>query len=130
MVTFKLLEESDFRLLYDWLQKPHIKEWWDDGDDTLAKVAQHYSSDPNTTFRFIVKNENSHPVGYIQYYLKPKGIVGIDLFIGQPTLLSKGLGTEIVTTFLEMIAAQLNPVKIIIDPEPENLRAIRCCEMA
>ena len=130
MVSFRPLEESDFPLLLDWLQRPHVKEWWDDGDDTLAKVSQHYSRDPDTTFRFVIQSDDSHTIGYIQYYLESGDVVGIDLFISELALLNRGLGTEVTTTFVNMIKEQLNPMKIVIDPEPENHRAIRCYEKA
>ncbi|HIE86424.1 MAG: GNAT family N-acetyltransferase [bacterium] len=130
MVSFRPLKESDYPLLFDWLQRPHVKEWWDDGDDTLAKVSRHYSSDPDTTFRYIVQSDDSSPIGYIQYYLEPDEVVGVDLLIGEPALLNQGIGTEVITTFVEMVYSWRDPKKIVIDPEPENIRAIRCYEKA
>ncbi len=55
MRSFRPLTDADHPLLRDWLQRPHVKEWWDDGDNTLAKVAQHYSRDPGRTKRFFLQ---------------------------------------------------------------------------
>ena len=52
MLSFSPLEKPDHSVLLEWLQLPHVKEWWDDGNDTLEKVSTHYSSDTdkNTPF--------------------------------------------------------------------------------
>lgn len=128
MISFRPLEESDYQFLLTWLQRPHVKKWWDDGDDTLTKVSRHYSSDPDTTFRYIFESDGHRPIGYIQYYLEPERVVGIDLFIGEPAFLNQGIGTAVVTAFVEMVCARCDPKKIVIDPEPMNTRAIRCYE--
>ena len=69
MIIFRPLQASDFPTMLIWLQIPHVKAWWDDDDDTLEKIADHYTSDADTTFRFIVLDEGV-AVGYIQYYLE------------------------------------------------------------
>ena len=30
-ISFKPLQEDDLELLCKWLDKPHVKEWWNDG---------------------------------------------------------------------------------------------------
>jgi len=40
MLSFRPLLPADFPLLLAWLSRPHVKEWWDDGEDTLEKVAR------------------------------------------------------------------------------------------
>ena len=130
MISFRSLKASDFPTMLEWLQRPHVKEWWDDGDDTLKKVADHYSSDPDTTFRYMVITGGGIPVGYIQYYMEREDVVGIDLFIGEPDLLDQGLGTEIVAAFVELVDSECGPRAIVIDPDPNNTRAIRCYEKA
>jgi RimJ/RimL family protein N-acetyltransferase len=132
-LRFRPLTPEDYPLLLDWLQRPHVKEWWDDGDDTLEKVAEHYS-DPDAE-RFILLYRDpaapaARPIGYLQYYLEDEGVVGIDQFIGEAELLNRGLGTAAVRAFLQLVIARENPCRIILDPEPENARAIRCYEKA
>jgi aminoglycoside 6'-N-acetyltransferase len=68
------------------------------------------------------------PIGYIQYYLLDDGAAGIDLFIGEEQLLNRGVGTAAMRDFMALIAAHHDPPYFVIDPSPENRRAIRCYE--
>ena len=134
MYSFRSLREKDFPVLLEWLSRPHVKEWWDDGDDTLEKVAAHYSADPDETRRFLLFRQTHEvqtavvPVGYFQYYMQPRGVVGIDQFLAERTLLNQGIGTLVIRQFIELIKARENPRCIIVDPELRNRRAIRCYE--
>lgn len=134
MLLFKPVTSDDFPLLLGWLAKPHVKEWWDDGDDTLEKVAQHYGAPSATTKRFIIIQHDAlgtrgeHAVGYLQYYLLADNGAGIDVFIGEEHLLGKGLGPQIIHAFLELLVTHHNPAYILVDPSPSNERAIRCYE--
>ena len=42
MLRFRPLTPDDFPLMLEWLSKEHVKEWWDDGEDTIEKVADNY----------------------------------------------------------------------------------------
>ncbi len=128
MNTFRALEKSDYQCLFSWLQEPHVMEWWNDGDDTIKKIKAHYSRDPETVFRFIYQSDTGHPLGYFQYYLEQDNVVGIDQFIGDSTLLNKGIGTAAVKEFTELVIKNRKPSSIILDPDPTNKRAIRCYE--
>jgi RimJ/RimL family protein N-acetyltransferase len=44
-ITLRRLSDTDFPLLLAWLAKSHVKQWWDDGDDTLEKVG--FQFDPH-----------------------------------------------------------------------------------
>ena len=131
MISFRPVEESDFPLLFEWLQLPHIKEWWDDGDDTLEKVRDHYSRDPEKTERFILlysdsESEPLSPSGYFQCYIRSDGAIGIDQFLADPSILNQGIGTKAISAFVELIKNLYSRSAIIVDPAPENKRAIRC----
>ena len=128
MVAFRNFRDSDFETMFRWLQKPHVKEWWDDGDDTIEKVIDHYSKETDVVSRYILQSDIHEPIGFFQFYFESEGVVGIDQFIGEESLLNKGIGTEAVKIFVEMINSDLNPNVIIVDPEPGNKRAIRCYE--
>jgi RimJ/RimL family protein N-acetyltransferase len=99
----------------------------------LEKVALHYGA-KDEAMRFVlveVKENLEKPIGYFQYYLDyfaSDGLIGIDQFIGEENYLNKGVGTNTIKMFVEMIVRQHNPTAIIIDPSPENKRAIRCYE--
>jgi len=128
MVSFRKFRDSDFEIMLKWLQEPHVKEWWDDGDDTIEKVTGHYSRDPDVVSRYILLSDLNLPIGYFQFYLESGNVVGIDQFIGDKTLLNRGVGTEAIKNFLSMIYDEINPATVVVDPEPSNRRAIRCYE--
>ncbi len=130
---FRPLTPADYPLLLEWLQRLHVKEWWDDGDDTLDKVAAHYG-DEDDTARFLLLETDAtgavQPLGYFQYYLEPEDTVGIDQFLADAGRLGQGLGTQAVQQFCALVIAQRNPRRLILDPDPANGRAIRCYEKA
>lgn len=132
-MTFKFrpLASDDFPLLFDWLSRPHVREWWDAGEDTLEKVAHNYSGEEEGLGRFIlieVDEDQEKPIGYFQHYLVSDGSIGIDQFIGEEGYINRGVGQQAIRSFVEMIMREHKPASIILDPRPENKRAIRCYE--
>jgi RimJ/RimL family protein N-acetyltransferase len=127
-LKFRLLTTQDFPLLLKWLAKEHVRQWWNDGDDTLEKVARHYGGEDDTS-RFILLESNESeekPIGYFQYYFAADDSIGIDQFIGEAHYINRGIGQEAIKIFIEMIMRQHHPAQIILDPSPDNARAIRC----
>ena len=124
-VRFRPLSADDFATLLQWLQRPHVKQRWDNGDDTRDKVAEHYSRDPLTTRRFVAVIDGED-CGYFQYYRLEPGHVGIDQFLADGSNLSKGIGTCCVLAFIKMISAVEALEKVSVDPHPANGRAIAC----
>ena len=131
MFRFRPLVADDFPLLLEWLSKEHVKQWWDDGDDTLEKVARNYGEEEEGLERFILVaagESDEKPIGYFQHYLAGDGSIGIDQFIGEEDYINRGVGTEAIAIFIEMIMRKHAPASIILDPSPDNKRAIRCYE--
>lgn len=128
MFEFKPLTSKDFPLLLEWLSKEHIKQWWNDGDDTLEKVALHYGENDNTARLLLIKTDTNQPIGYFQYYFAPDNCIGIDQFIGEEKYLNQGIGEQAIKLFINLIVQKHHPSNIILDPSPENKRAIRCYE--
>jgi aminoglycoside 6'-N-acetyltransferase len=131
MLSFRPLSVTDFPLLLAWLSNEHVKQWWNDGDDTLEKVALHYGAEAADVARFILVESTEvgeRAIGYFQCYVVSKEIIGIDQFIGEPDLINQGVGTAAIKLFLEMVIASHKPQQVVIDPNSENKRAIRCYE--
>jgi RimJ/RimL family protein N-acetyltransferase len=126
MLKFRHLSPKDFPLMLEWTSKEHIREWWDDGDDTLEKIAAHYGAADDTR-RFLLLDDEK-PIGYFQYYFAENDSIGIDQFIGDETYLNRGVGERAIKMFVRFIAEKHNPAFIILDPSPENARAVRCYE--
>ncbi len=131
MLRFRPLRATDFQQLLIWLSNDHVKQWWNDGDDTLEKVALHYGAEEPDVARFILLESTDtaeKPIGYFQYYVVSETTIGIDQFIGEADRLNQSIGTAAIQLFIEMIVAKHHPQQIILDPDPENKRAIRCYE--
>jgi len=129
-LEFRPFTADDFPLMLEWLSKEHVKEWWNDGDHTLEKVAHHYGKEDDVA-RFIlveVGRSTEKPIGYFQYYFLPDGSIGIDQFIGEEDYINKGVGEQAIRKFVDLILQERAPTGIILDPSPDNKRAIRCYE--
>jgi RimJ/RimL family protein N-acetyltransferase len=131
MFEFRQMKPTDFPQMLEWLQKEHVKLWWNDGDDTLEKVMLHYGEHSEDVKRFILIETNREcekPIGYFQYYFAPHNQIGIDQFIGEENYLNRGIGEKTIKMFVEIIIRRNAPNAIILDPSPDNKRAIRCYE--
>lgn len=117
--------------MFEWLSKSHVKEWWDDSEDTLEKVSSHYGETDTEAERFVLIEKTDgveKPIGYFQYYFADGGEIGIDQFIGEEDYLNRGVGEQAIKRFVKLVINRHNPPRIILDPSPENERAIRCYE--
>ncbi len=135
---FRAVTATDMPLLAAWLAEPHVAQWWTGGVETsLAEIRQAMES--VDTEPLIVELDGA-PIAYVQsydphledghpYQDQPFGTLGIDISIGPPGLLGKGHGTAIVRQFCELLFEEGCP-RVIIDPHPDNARAIRACEKA
>ena len=52
--------------------------------------------------------------------------MGIDLFLGESRYLQRGIGTQVLRLFIQRAREQHAPAYFVIDPDPQNARAIRC----
>ena len=129
----------DLDLLCQWLDKPHVKEWWDDKlthDQIRSKYRKRIG---NTLVAPFIAYLDEKPIGFIQYYHADKigdgwwtdevtGTLGLDQFIGEETLINHGYGTLIIRAFIDKLFLEKTGKKIITDVDPNNHRAIRCYE--
>lgn len=142
--SFRPLTRSDFSLLQQWLTEPHIDEWWHQALD-LADMEVKYGprvDGVEPTYLFIIF-VGEKPIGWIQWYrwadylehaLKlgaPIDTAGIDLAIGQKELIGQGLGSMIITEFVNRIVFTNSDISAVVsDPEENNTRSIRAFEKA
>lgn len=143
-VTLRLMTEDDLPLLHDWLNRPHIVEWWGGERPTLAEVRSRYR--PKTladaAVTAYIAMLGSRPIGYAQSYVAmgsgegwwedetDPGVRGIDQSLADANDLGKGLGTQLVRALVAHLFRDPAVTKIQVDPAPHNLRAIRCYEKA
>jgi AacA4 family aminoglycoside N(6')-acetyltransferase len=145
-VTLRRMTEQDLPMLHDWLNRPHIVEWWggEEQRPSLDEVLAHYrprvlEKEAVTPYIAMLGDE---PIGYAQSYVAlgsgdgwwedetDPGVRGIDQTLANSMQLNKGLGAKLVSALVEMLFADPAVTKVQTDPAPNNHRAIRCYEKA
>jgi aminoglycoside 6'-N-acetyltransferase len=142
---FHPMSAADLPLMRRWLERPHVREWWGDPETELGYIRDMIEGrDTTRPFIFSVDGE---PAGYIQYWFighhqnatwiashpwlaeLPSDAIGVDLSIGDPDMLSLGVGSGVLRAFAEHLV-RLGHRTIVIDPDPANGRAVRAYEKA
>lgn len=145
-VTLRLMTEGDLAMLYEWLHRPHIVEWWggEEARPSLEDVRQHYlpsvlAEEGVTPYIAMI---GTQPMGYAQSYVAmgsgdgwweeetDPGVRGIDQSLASAADLNKGLGTALVQALVRHLFSDPSVTQIQTDPSPDNHRAIRCYEKA
>jgi RimJ/RimL family protein N-acetyltransferase len=141
--TFRPLSHADLPLLYEWLQRAHVAQWWEEAR-SLEYVQSTYGADIHSeVVRPLLACLDREPVGYAHVYrvmgADPEwwteetdpGARGIDQFLANERQLGQGLGTALVRQLVTRIFAE-DPAatKVQTDPAPDNGRAIRAYEKA
>ncbi|MBB5234912.1 GNAT family N-acetyltransferase [Deinococcus budaensis] len=136
-ISFERLQEEHLPLLTRWLQAPHVRAFWDDGERDEAAVRASYLEDGEEEPGFVFRVEE-RAAGFIQReriteenefwpWAAPEGETwGVDLLIGEPDLTGQGLGPAVIRAFLEALRAERPRLRrVLIDPSPANVRAVR-----
>ncbi len=135
--AFRAVTGDDLPMLSRWLKEPHVAEWWGDPAVSISEIEE--AMEDVATEPLIVEMDGE-PIAYLQsydphleddhpYQDQPTGTLGIDISIGRPDLVGKGHGSAIIRQFVAMLFEEGAP-RIIIDPDPNNSRAIRAYEKA
>lgn len=143
-IGFRPLTASDLPLLYEWLQREHVRRWWTD-DETYEEVVQHYlpaieGSKPTDLFLIL---SDDRPAGLIQTYrvsdypeyrelvAVEDGVAGVDLFVGEMELTGRGFGSDALSRFVrDVIFSDPEIHACIADPDAENRASLRAFEKA
>jgi RimJ/RimL family protein N-acetyltransferase len=138
-ITFRPLRPDDLPLLCEWVNRPHVAQWWDE-PRTQAAIDDQYlpvATGASTTHAFIACVDGQ-AIGFIQSDVvmgsgdgwwadeTDPGARGIDQFLADGSRLSRGLGTAMVRSFTDRLLSDPAVTKVQTDPSPANARAIRC----
>lgn len=140
-ISFRPIEPRDVGNLVRWQRDPEVARWyWDvadlDGDELTRKWTKRANNPDTKTDRYIIEVDD-HDIGEIQVAKLddyPEVAVetaipnaaGVDIFIGEPAWRDRGVGSRAVRQFVDEIVFSRPGIETcIIDPEPENARAIR-----
>jgi RimJ/RimL family protein N-acetyltransferase len=143
-LSFHPMVETDIPLLHEWIQRPHVAQWWGSRADaaSLADTKRKYLPrlEEGSAVKGYIANLEGEPIGFIQSYVAlgcengwwkdetDPGVRGIDQFLGDGGKLGQGLGTQMVKAFVRRLFEDANVTKLQTDPNPMNGRAIRCYE--
>ncbi|MDX2259612.1 MAG: GNAT family N-acetyltransferase [Hyphomicrobiaceae bacterium] len=138
-LTFLPVEARHLPIIARWMEEEHWRAWWGDPATELGYIRDMVEGrDTSRPFLFAVDGE---PVGYIQYWfvgdhqseawiasnpwlaLVPSDTLGIDMSIGRPEWLGRGVGSQVLRAFADELWAAGHR-NLIIDPDPANARAI------
>lgn len=144
VIGLRVMTEADLPMLHTWLNRPHIVAWWGGRGPSLAEVTEDHA--PRALLEHNVTPYigllDGEPFAYVQAYVAlgagdgwwedetDPGVRGIDQSIADPALLDQGLGTRLVRAIADLLFSDPQVSKLQTDPDPRNLRAIRCYEKA
>ncbi len=132
--------------MHRWLATDHVSQWYPIDDiarPPLDLVRSHYLPmirGERPTHPYVILLGHAQ-IGFIQTYLirdhpeyaravqVDERAAGIDIFIGEPADVHRGIGPLILRGFLRnLVFGQMGASSCIIGPQPENASAIRAYE--
>lgn len=153
MFNFEKLTSFHLDIVYDWLDEPYVKEFWDNSlahREDIALYADE-SKQPRTYFSgifsywmgyyqerplaLIMTHEETELIApdYMKPHLAKEGhTIGLDFMIGDSTRVGQGLAAPTINAFMDFYAEKID-IKtqvFLIDPYLTNPRAIHVYEKA
>ena len=142
-IEFRPLARDDLEQLHAWLQREHAARWWNE-EMTPARVEETYvprieGREPVRMFVIVLGRRDA---GFVQTYKVADypeswpfdvgaGAAGMDLAIGEPELIGRGLGPQVIRAFVdEIVFADPIVAACVADPDVRNRRSVRAFEKA
>lgn len=136
MLKFRLLNDNDIPLVEAWLNKEHVKRWYEIPrlgitiDDWMSEIRAHNGEFGWITYLIVLWR--NQPIGLSLYYkcedsvgedfgvLPLAGLYGIDYLIGEEAYLGKGFGKEIVALLVSQIFSFPDAQRVTADIDKDN----------
>ncbi len=126
------LEAAHLPLLRPILSEPEVAQWNGPIEGEMEGIAEHLAGDEVAPFLVTLDDA---PIGYFQAYHAnrdpfwqafgvPKETWGMDMLLAARR--GEGLGRRLCTTMIDHLFTLPGTVRVQIDPQPANERAIRC----
>ncbi len=145
-ITFHRLAETDLPTLHRWLNEPGIVRWWEGDDVSWDGVRRDYWTATGPTEHWIA-SVDGRPFGWIQCYAVADypeeaepwatlgagpGTAGIDYLIGDPADRGRGLGPEMIRSFVAEVVFGAHPPwhQVCAAPAVDNQASWRALERA
>ena len=135
--ALRAMVAADLPVLAGWLNGAELRRWWGDPAEQLALVAQDLD---NVLMDQRIASLDAAPFGYLQSYEChawpaphlvdfSQGTVAVDCFVGVPEMLGRGHGSAMLRLYADALLAE-GAAAVVIDPDPENERAVRAYRRA
>ena len=136
MLELRLLNDSDIPLIEVWLNKEHVKRWYEIPhlgitiDDWISEIKEYKGEFQWITYLIVLWQ--NRPIGLCLYYkcvdssdedfgtLPLIGSYGIDYLIGEESYLGKGFGKAIITLLVDKIFSLQDAQRVTADVDKEN----------
>lgn len=147
MLTFQKAAKEHVPIIHKWLDAPHVKAVWDEqtkdhpeGGLTRRELAAFVTGKPaiftpwvvflnNTAFALILEERDKSLVKDCRPFLVREGLTAsLDFFIGEESFLGKGLSYRTLAAFISQMPPEVK--RVLIDPSPENTKAIHVYKKA
>lgn len=140
-ISFRPLTRQDFPVLSAWLSTQHVAKWWQESSD-LAAIEAKYGKrvDGKSATKVFTILADNQPVGMIQSYwvrdykeyLNVTNLptaMGLDLFIGDKSLVGHGFGGVILDEFIgHTTRLYVGREYVIASPSIHNQSSIKAFE--
>jgi aminoglycoside 6'-N-acetyltransferase len=139
---------DDYAQIVRWRNQPHVHEWWDPDEPPMTLDVAVSECRPAITgaepdrLAFIELGETA--VGFVQFYpwiaytdelvelglSVPDGAWGLDIYVGEPKYVNRGIGTRTVRLLCDYLCAHEGASGVALGVERGNARARRAYEKA
>jgi len=141
-------DEAEYERTARWRNEPHVREWWDPDDPPLTPdgAREHYgpSTRPGAPATACVIEFEGRAAGCIFFYPwegfreeagamglpQVEGAWGLDIFIGEPDLLGRGIGTAAIDLLCRYLLTERGASCVMLEAAIDNARALRAYEKA
>jgi len=140
MITFRPLAAADFPMLTRWLAEPHVQRFVQKTPMSLDEVTAKYAPRVRGEQPLVchIACEDGPPFGYLQAYRNrdwPDAADGqtdgisLDLHIGEPTFLGRGLGRAMLGAYVRGLALpHFDQTTAYIAHDLANTAALACSQ--
>ena len=141
-------DPGDYELIVRWRNEPHVRAWWDPDDPllTLEAAIEEYRADTreDSPTRACIIERGNEPIGFLQFYRwsdQPsvaevleisleQDAWGLDLFIGEPSQVGRGVGTRVIDLLCRFLFEERGASSVALVAAQDNARALRAYEKA
>jgi RimJ/RimL family protein N-acetyltransferase len=144
IVSFRRAELNDDGLISRWFHSPHVSEFWGEASknirdfrDAMLGIYSLFNywigQDDTMPFCLLITTDATRDTPeHLAPFLPETGEAWtLDVLIGPPEYVGRGIATQMLKSFLSHIRYQNRALRtVLIDPEANNSRAIHVYEKA